>query len=152
MAGNLTLAIIKPHILLERRKGQIITRIEEAGFAIVASKMIEFRPDGVDKFYEEHRGKDFFDRLKRYMCVGPIEVLVLAKDSAVEEWRQLIGNTNPAKAEPGTIRQEFGRHDNMTLNAVHGSATDHDAKRELNFFFARELKLAERLDALNKQS
>ena len=151
MAGNLTLAIIKPHIHMERKVGQVLQRIEEAGFGIVLSKMVQLRPEGADQFYEEHKGKDFFDKLKRYMCVGPIWAIVLAKDNAVEEWRKTIGATNSAEAEPGTIRHDFGRHDNITLNAVHGSATDHDAKREINFFFAREITLAGKVDALDNE-
>ena len=77
--------------------------------------------------------------------------LVLAKDNAVEEWRNLMGATDTAKAEPGTIRADFGEQDNITLNAVHGSATDHDAKREINFFFSREIRMAEVLDARHNQ-
>jgi nucleoside-diphosphate kinase len=152
MAGNLTLALIKPHIHMERKVGQVIQRIEDSGFGIILSKMVHLRPEGADQFYAEHKGKDFFEKLKRYMCVGPLWVLVLTKDNAVEEWRKTIGATDPAKAEPGTIRHEFGRHDNVTLNAVHGSATDHDAKREINFFFWREIQLAERIEALDQQS
>jgi nucleoside-diphosphate kinase len=151
MAGNLTLAIIKPHIHMERKMGQVIQRIEEAGFGILLMKLLQLRPEGVDVFYAEHRGKDFFDKLKRYSCVGPMLVMVLAKDNAVEEWRNFIGTTNPAEAEPGTIRHDFGRHDNITLNAVHGSATDHDAKREINFFFAQEITLAGKVDALDNE-
>ena len=151
MAGNLTLAYIKPHTVLERKVGKIISRIEEAGFAIILSKMVQIRPEGADIFYEEHKAKEFFDKLKHYTCVGPVWAMVLAKDNAVEEWRNIIGDTDPAKAEKGTIRAEFGRPDNITLNAVHGSATDHDAKREINFFFYKEIKGAMAADEVDNQ-
>ncbi len=151
MAGNLTLAIIKPHAVFERKVGKIIDRMEEAGFGLLLVKMFQLRPEGADEFYAEHKGKEFFNKLRRYMCVSPILVLVLAKDNAVEEWRNLIGATDPVKAEPGTIRHDFGKHDNMTLNAVHGSATDHDARREINFFFARDIELAQKLDAIDQK-
>lgn len=152
MAGNLTLAMIKPHIHMEHKVGQIFTKVEEAGFGIILGKLVQIRPEGADVFYEEHKDKEFFDKLKHYTCVGPVWALVLAKDNAVEEWRNLMGVTDPAKADSGTVRSEFGRHDNMTMNAVHGSATDHDAKREISFFFAREIRMAEVLDAPNNQS
>ena len=151
MAGNLTLAIIKPHAVLARNVGKIIDRIEEDGFGILLAKMVQLRPEGADEFYAEHKGKEFFSKLRRYMCVGPVWALVLAKDNAVEEWRDLIGLTDPAKAEPGTIRHDFGKHDNITLNAVHGSATDHDARREINFFFARDIETAKKLNAIDQK-
>jgi len=151
MAGNLTLAMVKPHVLMKRKLGLIFTRIEDAGFGILLGKAVQIRPEGVDVFYAEHKEKEFFDKLKRYTCVGPVWALVLSKDNAVEEWRNLMGATDPAKAEPGTIRADFGEHDNMTLNAVHGSATDHDAKREINFFFSREIRMAEVVDAPHNQ-
>ena len=151
MAGQLTLAMIKPHATLGRSVGKIITRIEEEGFGIVLSKMLQLRKEGALQFYEEHKDKDFYDNLCSTMSVGPTWALVLAKPNAVEEWRNLIGATNPAEAEEGTIRNEFGDHKNITNNAVHGSATDADAKREITFFFAREIKLAERVDALDNQ-
>lgn len=151
MAGQLTLALIKPHATLGRDVGKIITRIEEAGFGIVLSKMVQMRKEGAVQFYEEHAGKDFYDNLCNVMSSGPIWALVLAKPNAVEEWRNLIGATNPAEAEPGTIRHEFGDHENLTNNAVHGSATDAEAQREIAFFFTREIKIAERVDALDNE-
>lgn len=152
MAGQLTLALIKPHAALGRNVGRIITRIEEAGFGVVLAKMVQMRREGALQFYEEHSDKDFYDNLCNVMCSGPVWVLVLAKPNAVEEWRNLIGATNPATAAEGTLRKEFGDPNNITNNAVHGSATDADAKREITFFFAREIKIAERLDALDNQS
>ncbi len=151
MAGQLTLALIKPHATLGRNVGEIITRIENEGFGIVLSKMLQLRKEGALQFYEEHKDKEFFNNLCNVMCSGPVWALVLAKPNAVEEWRKLIGDTDPAKAEPGTLRNEYGDHGNITNNAVHGSATDFDAKREITFFFAKEIKMAERVDALDNQ-
>lgn len=151
MAGQLTLALIKPHATLGRNVGQIISRIEQEGFGIVLAKMVQLRNEGALQFYEEHKGKDFYGNLCAVMSSGPVWALVLAKPNAVEEWRTLIGATNPQDAEPGTIRNQFGDSDNITNNAVHGSATDGDAKREITFFFAREIKMAERVDALDNQ-
>ncbi len=151
MAGNLTVAFIKPHAVLERKVGKIIDRIEEAGFGIILAKMLQIRPEGAEVFYEEHKDKEFFTKLKHYTCVGPVWTMVLAKDNAVEEWRNTIGATDPAKAAEGTIRADFGRKDNITLNAIHGSATDHDAKREINFFFAQEIKGAMLADEVDNQ-
>ncbi len=152
MAGQLTLALIKPHATLGRDVGKIITRIENENFGIVLSKMLQLRKEGAVQFYEEHKDKDFYDNLCNVMSAGPVWALVLAKPNAVEEWRNLIGVTNPAEAAAGTLRNEFGDHGNITNNAVHGSATDGDAKREISFFFAREIKMAERVDALDNQS
>jgi len=151
MAVQLTLAMIKPHAVLGRNVGKILTRIENEEFGIVLAKMVQLRKEGALQFYEEHVGKGFYDNLCNVMSAGPIWVLVLAKPNAVEEWRNLIGSTNPAEAEPGTLRYGFGDHDNLTNNAVHGSASDADAQREIAFFFTRELKLVERVDALDNQ-
>lgn len=152
MAGHLTLALIKPHCILEKKVGKILSRIEEEEYAIVLAKMVQLRKEGAREFYKEHVGKDFYNNLCSVMSSGPVWALVLAKPNAVEEWRNTIGATNPAEAEPHTIRHEFGDPRNITNNAVHGSATDHDAKREINFFFGREIKLAERINALDNES
>ncbi len=146
MAGQLTLAMIKPHAVLERKVGKIITRIEKANFGIVLAKMIQIHKEGAEEFYKEHAGEDFFDKLTSAASESATWALVLAKPNAVQEWRDLIGVRKSKGAGVGTIRNEFGSHINITNNAVHGSATDHDAKREINFFFAREIKIAARLD------
>jgi len=148
MAGHLTLALIKPHALLARNVGKIFTRIEEEDFAIVLGKETQLTKQGAIEFYQEHKGQEFFTNLVKVMSTGPIWALVLAKPNAVEEWRRVIGSTHPAEAGVGTIRHELGDHTNLTNNAVHGSATDHDAKREINFFFARELRIAEAVNTL----
>lgn len=151
MAGNLTLAMIKPHIHFARKIGQVIQRIEEAGFAIVLCKMAQFRVEGIREFYAEHQEKEFFPDLVRTMTSGPIWVLVLARDNAVEEWRNLIGNTDPNQAKEGTLRHEFGNRNKISENAVHGSADDWAAKREINFFFSREIRLAEKINAFDNE-
>lgn len=151
MAGQLTLAMIKPHCVLNRQVGRILTRVEDQGFAIVLAKMAQLHSLGAQEFYKEHKGKPFYDNLCKTMSASPVWVLVLAKPNAVEEWRSFIGATNPVEAAEGTLRREFGDLQNMTNNAVHGSATDHAAKREINFFFGREIKLAEKLNAPDNQ-
>lgn len=142
MAGTLTLAMIKPHAHFEKRVGKIIQRIEEAGFAVLSAKLTQLLPEGAMEFYEEHKDKPFYPNLVRTMSSGPIWALVLAKENAVDAWRETIGSTNPAEAKPGTIRYEFGDHQNITNNAVHGSSDDWAAKREINFFFGRDLRIA----------
>lgn len=151
MAGNLTLAIIKPHAYLEKKLGKIITEVEANGFGVLAVKTLQLTETGAMEFYKEHEGKDFFTYLVKTMSGGPIAVMILAKSNCVEEWRTLIGATDPAEAAEGTLRNKYGNHKDKTLNAVHGSATDHDALREINFFFQRELMLASEVDAANNK-
>lgn len=149
MAGHLTLALIKTHAHMERKVGPIITRIENEGFSILLAKMVQLQPEGAEEFYAEHKGKPFFTNLVGVMSSGPIWAMVLCKENAVDAWRKVIGATNPAEAEEGTIRREFGSHTDITNNAVHGSAHDSDAKREINFFFGRELKLVARINEIS---
>ena len=151
MAGHITLAMIKPHAVREKNVGKIISRIEEEGFAVLLAKNLVFRPEGVREFYQEHADKPFFNDLVATMTSGPLWALVLSKPNAVEEWRNLIGNTNSAEASEGTIRHAFGNHSNTGLNAVHGSDSDHSAFREIGFFFGREIAMAEKADAANNQ-
>jgi len=151
MSGHLTFAMIKPHIIRERKVGKIVSRIEEAGFAILVVKNVQLSFDGARQFYQEHEGKPFFDNLVSVMSSGPLWAMSLGKPNAVEEWRELIGATDSAKAAPGTIRFEFGHHDNISLNAVHGSDSDHSAFREIGFFFGVELALAARADEAKKE-
>lgn len=152
MAGHLTLALIKPHIVFNRKVGRIIADIEEAGFGVIAGKMLQLREEGARDFYKEHEGRDFFPYLVKVMSSGPLWVMILAKKNCVGDWRELIGATNPAEAEEGTLRHKYGDHVEMAMNAVHGSATDHDAVREINFFFAKELNLLRELDAADNES
>ncbi len=147
MAGNLTLAIIKPHIVMGRNVGKIIARIEEAGFGIIGAKMLHLRKEGAEEFYkaEENGTGVLFADLIKQICKAPVWVLILAKANAVDEWNNFIGSTNPTTADAGTLRNEFGNHSKLDENAVHGSSTDHDAQREIMFFFGREIKLGERI-------
>lgn len=152
MAGILTLAMIKPHIYMSKKSGEIINRIEKEGFGIIQSKITQFQIGGAEEFYIEHKEKDFFPNLVQVMSAAPVWILVLSKPHAVQAWRDLIGDTDPAKAAKETLRNKYGDHNNLTNNAVHGSITDHEAKREINFFFARELKVAQRIYEANENS
>ncbi len=147
--GPLTLALIKPHVVLERNVGKILTEIENAGFAILLCKMIQLRKEGAEELYNVHKEEEFFPNLIRTMISGPVWVMVLAKDDAVDAWRTFVGATDPAKADDDTLRAKFGDHANLTNNAVHGAATDHDAQREIGFFFGREISLAEKINAVD---
>lgn len=150
--NHLTLGMIKPHAIRARKVGEIISRIEEAGFAILYMKSAQFRMEGAEQFYAEHKGKDFFENLINVMSSGPILAMVLRKPDAATEFRKLIGVTDPAKAEPGTIRSDFGDHDNLTNNAVHGSANDEASIDEILFFFEKDLNIARKVDALSYES
>ncbi len=146
MAGHLTLAIIKPHVVFSRKVGKIICDIEAADFGIISGKMLQLREEGARSFYKEHEGKDFFPYLVKVMSGGPIWVLILAKNNCVEEWRNFIGATNSAEAEEGTLRHTYGDHAEIPMNAVHGSSTDHAALSEINFFFAQELAFLKEIE------
>jgi len=149
--NHLTLAMIKPHAIRSRNVGEIISRIENAGFAILYIKSAQFRIEGAEQFYAEHKGKDFFENLVNVMSSGPVISMVLRKPDAANEFRKLIGATDPAKAEPGTIRSDFGDHDNLTNNAVHGSADDVASIDEILFFFEKDLNIARKVDAIDNQ-
>ena len=149
--NHLTLGMIKPHAIRARKTGEIISRIEDAGFAILNIKSVQLRKEGAETFYEEHKGKDFFDNLVNVMASGPVWPMVLMKHDAANELRKLIGATHPAEADPGTIRHDYGDHSNITLNAIHGSANDEDSPREILFFFGRELNLARRIDEIDNE-
>ncbi|KKM91744.1 hypothetical protein LCGC14_1225390 [marine sediment metagenome] len=149
--NHLTLGMIKPHAIRARKVGEIISRIEEAGFAILYIKSAQFRIEGAEQFYTEHKGKDFYENLVNVMSSGPIIAMVLRKPDAVTEFRKLIGATDPAKAESGTIRSDFGDHDNLTNNAIHGSADDEASINEILFFFEKDLNIARKVDALDNQ-
>lgn len=150
--NHLTLGMIKPHAIRARKAGEIISRIEDAGFAILNVKSVQLRREGAEEFYAEHKGKDFFDNLCEVMSSGPVWAMVLMKHDASKEFRKLIGATHPAEAEAGTIRADFGDHENITDNAVHGSASDADSPREVMFFFGADLKIARTIDEADRQS
>jgi nucleoside-diphosphate kinase len=134
MNGNITLAIIKPNAVRTGKTGPILAMINEAGFEIIAMKMIRMTVQQAESFYEVHRGKSFFDSLIEFMTSGPVFVMILRHINAVEEFRKLIGATDPEKAEPGTIRKLYAV--SVQMNAVHGSDSDENAQRESDFFFS----------------
>jgi nucleoside-diphosphate kinase len=134
MAGNKTFTIIKPFAVKHGYIGAILAKINEAGFRISAMKFIHMRKLEAEHFYAVHEGRPFFESLTHFMSSGPVVVAILEKENAIEEYRKLIGSTNPADAADGTIRKMFGT--NMEANAVHGSDSDENAEIECNFFFS----------------
>ncbi len=134
-AGNLTFAIIKPDAVAAGHTGKIIDRIIGDGFRICALKMIHQTRKQAEGFYEVHRGKPFYEGLTEFMSSGPCVVMVLEKAEAVKAWRDLMGATDPAKADAGTIRKEFGG--SVGENATHGSDSDENAAIEISYFFSK---------------
>jgi len=129
-----TFAIIKPDACERKLAGKIIARIEEANFEIVAMKKIWLTKKEAEGFYAVHKGKPFFDSLTNYMSSGPCIAMVLKKENAIADWRKLMGATNPANAEPGTIRKEFAV--DLEKNSVHGSDAKETAEYEIKYFFS----------------
>ena len=128
-----TLSIIKPDAVSKNVIGKVIERFEDAGLRIVASKMIKLDKEKASGFYTEHEGKPFFEKLVNYMISGPVIVQVIFGENAILKNRELMGNTDPSKADPGTIRADFA--DSIDANAVHGSDSEESAKREISYFF-----------------
>lgn len=129
-----TLAIIKPDAVVARHTGRIIQRIEEAGFQIRAMRMLQLTQSEAEGFYAVHRQRPFFGSLTRFMASGPAIVMALEAPEAIRKWRDLMGATDPAKADPGTLRKEFGR--SIEHNATHGSDAPETAEFELGYFFS----------------
>jgi len=134
MSSNHTFSIIKPNAVRTGKAGPILSMINESGFEIAAMKMVKMTVPQAEAFYEVHKGKPFYEGLIDFMTSGPVFVMVLKHENAVESFRKLIGATDPAKAEPGTIRKIFAV--SVQMNAVHGSDSDENAEREANFFFS----------------
>ncbi|HLN54536.1 MAG TPA: nucleoside-diphosphate kinase [Bacteroidales bacterium] len=134
MSTNFTFSIIKPNAVRTGKTGPILAKINEAGFEITALRMVQLTRTQAESFYEVHKGKPFYEGLVEFMTSGPVVVMILKHDNAVDEFRKIIGSTDPAKAEPGTIRNLFGV--SVQMNAVHGSDSDENAERESNFFFS----------------
>jgi nucleoside-diphosphate kinase len=134
MHGDITFSIIKPNAVRTGKSGPILAMINEAGFEITALRMVRMTLQQAETFYEVHRGKPFFNDLVEFMTSGPVVVMVLRHKNAVEDFRKLIGATDPAKAEPGTIRKIFAV--SVQMNAIHGSDSDENALREAGFFFS----------------
>jgi len=128
-----TLAIIKPDAFSEKNAGKIIDIIQNSGFNILAMKVLKLSEKKAAEFYDIHTGKPFFEDLVSFMTSGKIVVLALEAGDAVNKWRSVMGATNPADAEDGTVRKLFGKAVNR--NASHGSDADETATREIAFFF-----------------
>lgn len=131
--SNITFTMIKPDAVANGHIGKILDKITEAGFSIVAMKYTRLSEETAGKFYDIHRERPFFKDLVDFMSSGPIVAAVLQKNNAVEDFRKLIGATDPKKAEPGTIRNLFA--ESIEANAVHGSDSDENAAIEAGFFF-----------------
>ena len=129
-----TLAIIKPDAVAARHTGAILQRIEAAGFSVLAMRLVRLSVHDAEGFYAVHRERPFFGSLTRFMSSGPAVVLALETPDAIRKWRDLMGATDPGKAEAGTIRQEFGT--SIEHNATHGSDAPDTAAFELGYFFA----------------
>lgn len=130
---SFTFAMIKPTAFAEGHSGSIISNISDHGFRITAMKLTRMTELMAANFYNIHLGKDFFPSLIKYMSSGPVVAMILQKDNAVNDFRHLIGSTDPAKANQGTIRQLFGK--SIQHNAIHGSDSDENAVIEAGFFF-----------------
>lgn len=129
-----TLAIVKPDAVSKHAAGDIIKTIEEKGFRIIGMKMLHLKKAQAAGFYAVHIDKPFFDSLVNFMTSGAVIVMALEKENAISEWRTLMGATNPAKADEGTIRKKHA--ESIERNAVHGSDAEDTARFELSFFFA----------------
>ena len=133
MAGNRTFTMIKPDAVSAGNIGPIMAKINEAGFRIVAMKLTHLSKEKAGQFYEVHKERPFYGELVDFMSSGPIVAAVLEKDNAVEDFRTLIGATNPSEAAPGTIRALYAK--SIGENAVHGADSDENAHRESHFHF-----------------
>ena len=129
-----TLAIIKPDAVERRLTGAILQRIESAGFSIRAMKRVHLTRQEAEGFYAVHRERPFFASLTAFMSSGPAVVIVLEASDAIKKWRTLMGATDPAKADPGTLRKEFAQ--SIERNATHGSDAPETAAYEIGYFFA----------------
>ncbi|MDQ3049248.1 MAG: nucleoside-diphosphate kinase [Bacteroidota bacterium] len=135
MATNRTFTMLKPDAVGNGNIGAILDKITGAGFKIIAMKYSRLTNETAGLFYEIHKERPFYKDLVTYMSSGPIVAAILEKDNAVEDFRTLIGATDPAKAAPGTIRNLFAK--SIEANAVHGSDSDENADLEGNFFFSK---------------
>ena len=138
--SNRTFAIIKPDAIKNRHTGKIYDRIISSGFKILCAKLIKMSLLQAQEFYKIHEGKPFYDELTKFMSSNQSMVLTLEKDNAVSAWRETIGATNPDEAEDGTIRHDFAA--SIGENAVHGSDSDENAKKEIGFFFSESELIA----------
>jgi nucleoside-diphosphate kinase len=130
-----TLGIIKPDAVKKRIVGKIIDRIEEEGFQIVEMRMVRLTKDGAKGFYAVHKGKPFFEGLTDFMSSGEIVVMILERENAIAHWRRVMGETDPARAQIGTLRRSYGF--SIERNAVHGSDAPQTAETEIGYFFKK---------------
>ena len=134
MAIQRTLSIIKPDAVGKNVIGEIISRFEKNNLKIIAAKLITLSASDAGGFYAEHEGKPFYNDLIEFMTSGPVFIQVLEGEDAISKNRELMGNTDPSKADPGTIRADFAQ--TIDANAVHGSDSEKSAAREIAFFFS----------------
>lgn len=135
MAGKITFTMIKPSAFKSNYTGAILKMINESGFVIKAMKVTHLSKEQAGAFYEIHKGKPFYESLVNFMSSGPIVAAMLEKENAVEDFRTLIGSTNPENAAEGTIRKLYAV--SLQQNAVHGSDSDENANLEADFFFSK---------------
>lgn len=140
MPTNRTLTILKPDCVRKNLQGAVIKQIQEAGFKIVAMKMIRLTPETAGGFYEVHKERPFYGELCAFMSSGPCVPMILEKENAVADFRTLIGATDPAEAAEGTIRKNFA--DSKGENIVHGSDSDENAAIESAYFFPKSEEVA----------
>lgn len=136
MTTNRTFTMIKPDAVANGHIGAIISDITNAGFKIIALKYTQLSAEKAGEFYAIHKERPFYNDLVSFMSSGPIVAAILEKDNAIEEFRKLIGATNPAEAAEGTIRQKYAK--SIDANAIHGSDSDDNAKIEGDFFFTAD--------------
>ena len=134
MAIQRTLSIIKPDAVAKNVIGEILSRFEKNNLKIIAAKLITLSASDAGGFYAEHEGKPFYNDLIEFMTSGPVFIQVLEGEDAISKNRELMGNTDPSKADPGTIRSDFAQ--SIDANAVHGSDSKKSAEREIAFFFS----------------
>jgi Nucleoside diphosphate kinase len=134
MHNDFTFSIIKPDAVRTGKTGPILAMINEGGFEIAAMRMVKLTLSQAESFYAIHKGKPFYDSLIEFMTSGPVVVMILKHEDAVDQFRKVIGATDPAKAEPGTIRRTFAV--SVQMNAVHGSDSVENAIKEADFFFS----------------
>ncbi len=142
MSVERTLAILKPDCVRKNLIGEVVHRIQEAGFTIRAMKMVKLTKQEAEGFYAVHKGRPFFESLTEFMSSGPCVPIVLEKENAVADFRTLIGATDPAEAAEGTIRRAFA--DNKGENIVHGSDSVENGRLESNYFFPEHVIVANR--------
>ena len=134
MNSDFTFSIIKPNAVRTGKTGPILAMINEGGFEIAAMRMVKMTIPQAESFYSVHKDKPFFEGLVEFITSGPVIVMILKHENAVDQFRKLIGETDPARAEPGTIRKTFAV--SVQMNAIHGSDSEENAIIEANFFFS----------------